>query len=187
MFAGSWSSRAQWSILCRPAEVNCVVQQTLDLFEQQLKDHNIRVVAEPGNKLPAVFADADKLKQVFINLIGNAIDAITQGGEIRIGATVENDADGRPMVVVRFRDSGSGMSGDVQTRIFDPFFTTKDDGTGLGLCISAQVMAQHEGSLVLESSTEHGTTFAVWLPVAGTPDRSVLPSHLALLPMGEGS
>ena len=98
-------------ILCRPAEVNCVVQQTLDLFEQQLKDHNIRVVAEPGNKLPAVFADADKLKQVFINLIGNAIDAITQGGEIRIGATVENDADGRPMVVVRFRDSGSGMPG----------------------------------------------------------------------------
>ena len=54
---------------------------------------------------------------------------------------------------------------DVQGRIFDPFFTTKEDGTGLGLCIAAQVMARHEGSLVLESSTENGTTFAVWLPV----------------------
>ena len=115
--------------------------------------------------MPAILADTDKLKQVFINLIGNALDAMAPGGEIRIGATVENDADGRPMVVVRFRDSGSGMPKDVQARIFDPFFTTKEDGTGLGLCIAAQIMAHHEGSLVLESSTENGTTFAVWLPV----------------------
>ena len=120
--------------------------------------------AAAAGALPAILADADKLKQVFINLIGNALDAMADGGEIRIAATVENDADGRRMVVVRFRDSGSGMPKEVQARIFDPFFTTKEDGTGLGLCIAAQVMARHEGSLVLESSTEHGTTFAVWLP-----------------------
>ena len=150
---------------CRPLEVNCVVQQTLDLFEQRLKERNIRVARAATGTLPAILADADKLKQVFINLIGNALDAMAEGGEIRIGATVENDAAGRRMVVVRFRDSGSGMPKDVQARIFDPFFTTKEDGTGLGLCIAAQVMARHEGSLVLESSTEHGTTFAVWLPV----------------------
>ena len=116
--------------------------------------------------MPPVLADADKLKQGLINLVGNALDAMPQAGEMRIAASLENDAAGRRMVVVRFRDSGSGMPKDVQARVFEPFFTTKEEGTGLGLCIAAQIMARHEGSLVLESSTEHGTTFAVWLPVA---------------------
>jgi signal transduction histidine kinase len=58
------------------------------------------------------------------------------------------------------------MSQDIQCRIFEPFFTTKETGTGLGLCIAAQVMDRHGGGLVLESSTEKGTTFAVWMPVA---------------------
>ena len=88
-----------------------------------------------------------------------------QGGEIRLAAAVEEDADGRRMVVVRIGDTGPGMPQDVQSRIFEPFFTTKDTGTGLGLCIAAQIMARHGGSLVLESSTETGTTFAVWLPI----------------------
>ena len=151
----------------RPMDVNCIVEQTLNLFEQRLKERNIRVAVATSGPLPEIVADAGKLKQVFINLIGNALDAMRQGGEIRIGATVEADADGRRMVVVRFCDTGPGMPKDVQARVFEPFFTTKDDGTGLGLCIAAQVMARHQGSLVLESSTEHGTTFAVWLPLAG--------------------
>ncbi len=150
---------------CQPTEMNCIVQQTLNLFEQRLKERRIRVVRDSVGTLPFILADADKLKQVFINLIGNALDAMGDGGEIRISATVENDVQGRRMVVVRFRDSGTGMPKNVQARIFDPFFTTKEDGTGLGLCIAAQVMARHEGSLVLESSTEDGTTFAIWLPV----------------------
>ena len=88
------------------------------------------------------------------------------GGEIRIAANAEKDANGRPMVVVRVCDSGPGMPPDVQCRIFEPFFTTKEKGTGLGLCIAAQIMARHDGRLVLESSTEKGTTFAVWMPIA---------------------
>ena len=70
------------------------------------------------------------------------------------------------MVVVRVQDTGRGMPQDVRERIFEPFYTTKDDGTGLGLCIAAQIMARHGGRLVLESSTERGTTFAVWIPTA---------------------
>ncbi len=68
------------------------------------------------------------------------------------------------MVVVRIQDTGPGMPQDVRERIFEPFYTTKDEGTGLGLCIAAQIMARHDGRLVLESSTERGTTFAVWIP-----------------------
>jgi signal transduction histidine kinase len=150
---------------CRPTDVDCVVQQTLELFEPRLKERNIRVARSATGAMPAILADADKLKQVFINVIGNALDAMDNGGEIRVDMAVENDAIGRRMVVVRFHDTGPGMPKDVQARVFDPFFTTKEDGTGLGLCIAAQVIARHEGSLVLESSTENGTTFAVWLPV----------------------
>jgi signal transduction histidine kinase len=111
-------------------------------------------------------ADAAQLKQVFLNLLGNAADAMAGGGEIRITANAEKDADGRRMVVVRICDAGPGMPPDIQRRIFEPFFTTKEKGTGLGLCIAAQVMARHGGGLVLESSTDKGTTFAIWLPVA---------------------
>ena len=116
--------------------------------------------------MPPVLADASQLKQVLLNLLGNAADAMAGGGEIRIAATAEKDADGRPMVVVRICDSGPGMPPDVQCRIFEPFFTTKEKGTGLGLCIAAQIMARHDGRLVLESSSEKGTTFAVWMPIA---------------------
>ena len=111
-------------------------------------------------------ADAAQLKQVLLNLLGNATDAMTGGGVIRITSNLEKDADGRPMVVVRFCDTGPGMPHDVQCRIFEPFFTTKEKGSGLGLCIAAQVMDRHGGGLVLESSTEKGTTFAVWIPIA---------------------
>ncbi|MGO8712304.1 MAG: two-component system sensor histidine kinase NtrB, partial [Rhizomicrobium sp.] len=150
---------------CRPQEVSLVIGQTLGLLEPRLKEGKIRVTSEPSGGLPAVMADTDKLKQVLINLLGNAADAMQQGGEIRLATAVEKDADGRRMVVVRIGDTGLGIPQDVQSRIFEPFFTTKDTGTGLGLCIAAHIMARHGGSLVLESSTEAGTTFAVWMPI----------------------
>jgi signal transduction histidine kinase len=103
---------------------------------------------------------------VLLNLLANSADAIGEDGEIRISTAGERDADGRPMIAVRVQDTGPGMSEQVQSRIFEPFFTTKEQGTGLGLCIAAQIMARNDGSLVLESSSPAGTTFAVWAPVA---------------------
>ena len=150
---------------CQPQKVGLVIGQTLGLLEPRLKEGKIRVTCEPTGGLPAILADADKLKQVLINLLGNAADAMVQGGEIRLATTLEKDADGRRMVVVRICDTGPGIPQDVQSRIFEPFFTTKDTGTGLGLCIAAHIMARHGGSLVLESSTSSGTTFAVWMPI----------------------
>ncbi len=150
---------------CRPQEMSLVIGQTLGLLEPRLKEGKIRVTSGPSGGLPAVMADADKLKQVLLNLLGNAADAMAQGGEIRLATTVEKDVDGRRMVVVRICDTGPGIPPDVQSRIFEPFFTTKDTGTGLGLCIAAHIMARHGGSLVLESSTAAGTTFAVWVPI----------------------
>jgi signal transduction histidine kinase len=154
------------ALRCRPQNVGAVIDQTLELLRLRLEEGRISAEYAARGELPPVMADAAQLKQVFLNLLGNAADAMTGGGEIRITSTAENDADGRSMVVVRIRDTGLGMPQVVQRRIFEPFFTTKETGTGLGLCIAAQVMARHEGALVLESSTEKGTAFAVWIPIA---------------------
>ena len=131
-----------------------------------MEENHIKIVQELAPDLPAVMADPDQLRQVLINLLNNAAEAMTGGGEIRIVATVQRDAEDRRMVVVRVRDSGGGMDEEVRSRAFEPFFSDKENGTGLGLCIAARIMAAHDGLLALESSSPQGTTFAVWIPVA---------------------
>jgi signal transduction histidine kinase len=153
----------------RPTDVSQVLDHSLELVGPRLCQRGIRVVREPGPRLPPVMADSEQLKQVFLNLVNNAAEAMGSGGEIAVSASAEKNADGRPMVVVRVRDSGPGLPEDVRARIFEPFFTTKEEGTGLGLCIAAQIMTRHGGLLVLESSTRQGTVFAVWTPVAENP------------------
>ena len=151
---------------CQPQDVGAVLDQTLELLGPRFQGEKIRIIHTPRPALPPAMVDAAQLKQVLLNLLGNAADAMAGGGEIRITSTTGKDVDGRSMVVVRISDAGPGMPQDIQCRIFEPFFTTKENGTGLGLCIAAQVMARHGGGLVLESSTEKGTTFAIWMPVA---------------------
>ena len=150
----------------RAKDVGEVLGQTLELLAPRLHQKRIRVTRKTPPALPLVLVDPEQLKQVLLNLLANSTDAIGEDGEIRISAAAERDVDDRPMVVVRIRDTGPGMPKEVQSRIFEPFFSTKEQGTGLGLCIAAQIMARHEGSLVLESSTPQGTTFAVWTPAA---------------------
>jgi signal transduction histidine kinase len=154
---------------CQPQDVGTVINQTMQLLDPRFKGEKICITYVSSPMLPPVMADAAQLKQVLLNLLGNAADVMADGGEIRITSNSENDADGRHMVVVRICDTGPGMPQDIQARIFEPFFTTKEQGTGLGLCIAAQVMVRHNGGLVLESSTEKGTTFAVWMPIAPEP------------------
>jgi len=150
----------------QPQDVSTVIEQTLELLGPRFQGEKICITYSPKPALPPVMADAAQLKQVLLNLLGNAADAMTGGGEIRISTNAEKDGNGRSMLVVRICDTGPGMPQEIQSRIFEPFFTTKENGSGLGLCIAAQVMARHDGGLVLESSTEKGTTFAVWMPVA---------------------
>ncbi|MGH7192323.1 MAG: ATP-binding protein, partial [Candidatus Saccharimonadales bacterium] len=103
---------------------------------------------------------------VLINLLDNARDACPPGGQIALSAAVESDGGGAAMMVIRVCDSGGGIPPEAAERIFEPFFSTKDQGTGLGLCIAASIMARHRGRLILESSSASGTCFAVWTPVA---------------------
>jgi len=146
--------------------IDALLDKTLELFRHRLEEKDIHLVRSDGAALPRVLVDSDQIKQVFINLMSNAVEAMPEGGWLRISAAAEADRDNRPMAVVRFQDSGSGIPADIRERIFEPFFSTKDEGVGLGLGIAAQIMAGHQGRLELELSSGEGTCFAVWIPRA---------------------
>lgn len=115
----------------------------------------------------AIRADADKLKQVFINLIQNAAESMAAGGVVTLRVRRDKQSLlGRvgPVVVFEVADTGGGIPPEVQERLFDPFFTTKEAGTGLGLSISARIVEKHGGVIHYETQPNHGTTFSIVLP-----------------------
>jgi signal transduction histidine kinase len=150
----------------RPQCVCEVIDRTLELACHQIDEKKIALEHEATNGLPPVLADREQLKQVLINLLNNAVEATPENGRICVRTSLEGDRQNGPMVVVRVHDSGPGIPEEVRRRVFEPFYTTKEHGTGLGLCIAAQIMGRHGGRLALESSTGQGTSFAVWIPTA---------------------
>jgi len=125
------------------------------------------VEVEPG--LPEVVADAELLRQAFLNLCVNAIHAMGPGGGGRLRASARADGDA---VLVEVHDDGPGMPPEVARRIFEPFFTTKAEGTGLGLAIVRQATEAHGGSVEVESTPGQGTTFRIRLPAAPAEEAS---------------
>jgi signal transduction histidine kinase len=111
--------------------------------------------------LPPLWAVRDQLVQVFLNLVLNASDAVDRGGKIEISALPAGDG-----VEVAVRDNGCGISPQDQARLFQPYFTTKAHGTGLGLFVTRQLVAEHGGRVTFESHPGRGTEFRVWLPFA---------------------
>jgi signal transduction histidine kinase len=155
----------------RPAElklsvltIGSLLDKTIELVHHHLNEHKIRVTRDDEQRLPEIRADTEQIRQVLLNLIINAIEAMPRGGELRISTSQSRRGEG-DMVKVRIADTGPGISREVQDRMFEPFFTTKAEGTGLGLCIAASIMARHGGALVLESSNAHGTQWAIWIPI----------------------
>src|ERR1043165_5750396 len=113
-----------------------------------------------------ITGDPVELREVLVNMIYNAIDAMPSGGEIRLSTQ-----EGRERVVICIGDTGTGMTPDVKQRLFDPFFTTKGKaGTGMGLAVSFGIIRRHEGSIEVDSEPGRGTTFKLSLPkVSPTP------------------
>ncbi len=126
--------------------------------------HNIEVVRDFQEDLPATVMDPAQMQQVFMNLIINAAEAM--GGVGRLTVTTRLDAE-RRVIQASFRDTGHGISEENMGRIFDPFFTTKEvgHGTGLGLAISFGIVKEHGGTITVESEEGAGTTFTIELPV----------------------
>jgi two-component system NtrC family sensor kinase len=142
-----------------PNNLNEMLEGTLALAELNARHVVSKVIFTPDPKLPAVVGNGDQLRQVFLNLILNAIDAMPEGGAL----TVRTIA-GPTVAVIEVQDSGIGIAADIRARLFEPFFTNKPNGTGLGLSISAHIVTQHGGQIEVDSRVGHGSTFRVVLP-----------------------
>jgi two-component system NtrC family sensor kinase len=148
-----------------PVDVNSVVSRTLRLRGYQLASNKITVETDLGADLPAVVGDARQLQQVCLNLVTNAIQAMTQlGGGTLFMSTRHEDG----KVILDARDTGPGIAESARGHIFEPFFTTKGEGegTGLGLSVSYGIVSAHGGTIELASTSNAGTTFRVSLPAA---------------------
>jgi PAS domain S-box-containing protein len=142
-----------------PADLNQILEGTLALAEVHVRHIPIRVIFTPAPDLPDVVCNADQLRQVFLNLILNAIDAMPRGGALTV-----RTIGGASVALVEVQDTGVGIPPDVRARLFEPFFTTKASGTGLGLSISAHIVTQHGGQIEVESEVGQGSTLRVVLP-----------------------
>jgi signal transduction histidine kinase len=140
------------------------VQSALDLYAEELRDKRIEVRQELKDGLREAQGDPVQIQQVIAHLVQNAIAAMPEGGELRIGLSdVAGDA-----LKLTVSDSGKGIAAEMRERIFDPFFTTKDGaaGVGLGLSISHSIVEAHHGKLLVDSAPGRGATFTVLLPAA---------------------
>jgi signal transduction histidine kinase len=137
------------------------LRDVLQLAEVQARKAGVKVVTEIP-ELPQVQGDSGQLKQVFLNLILNAVQAMTAGGRLDVHAEQCDN-----WVICRFTDNGPGIADENIERIFNPFFTTKQEGSGLGLAIAHRIVDSVAGQLLVESRVGEGTTFTLKLRVAG--------------------
>ena len=149
-------------------DVNHSLQTAVSLVRAQVEPHVARLIVSLAPRLPLIDGSVEHLIDVWINLLINARDAIDKPREgiIQVSSALNDAGDA---IVVRVQDNGKGIAPEHLGHIFEPFFTTKDYGTGLGLSICQDVIAQHGGTMRVESEAGHGATFIVTLPVqAGT-------------------
>ncbi|OKY74130.1 MAG: PAS domain-containing sensor histidine kinase [Desulfobulbaceae bacterium DB1] len=159
---------------------NDVIEDVLAVTEHNLNINHIHVQRRYTPSLPMVIGDAEKLRQVFINLFNNSAHAMENGGEIIITTSHDQAAD---KVIVTIRDTGTGIPDEIKPKIFDPFFTTKEvgKGTGLGLAVTYGIIRDHGGTVTVESPMQdsatgekiQGTAFHITLPIAGKEQNAI--------------
>lgn len=140
--------------------VNELLENTCSLMGPYFKGSNIQLIRKFNTSVPPVVMDLTQMKQVFVNLMKNAVESMLYGGTLTLETTAEDE-----YVIVNVIDTGKGMSAETIQHVFEPFFTTKADGTGIGLAVSKKIVNEHGGSLIVKSSGQRGTTFSVYLPI----------------------
>lgn len=154
-----YSKKSQLNIA--PSSLNRIIEDVICLTEYTTVQKGIKIIKDLSSNAPELMVDANKLEQVFLNLIINAIQAMDEGGVLTVRTWVEGN-----FFNISVSDTGKGIPPDILNKIFDPFFTTKEvgEGTGLGLTVSKSIIEQHKGEITVNTS-EKGTTFIVKLPV----------------------
>lgn len=144
----------------RPVEINSLLRDALELFAVRAAEQRVEVAADLSDRLPHVVGSDAALRQVFVNLITNALEAMPSGGRLEVTTRPGDSAEG---AIIEFADSGEGISPDIAAHLFEPFFTTRPQGTGLGLAICREIIVQHNGSIGLATATQ-GARFRIELP-----------------------
>jgi len=143
----------------RPENVNAIVEEAVRFFAPEIQDRGIVVKQELRADLPLLQLDRDQMKQAFYNVIKNSLEAMKRHGTLRIHTDLDDTH-----VLIRFVDTGGGMSPENLSRVFEPYFTTKPSGTGLGLLIVRRIVREHGGELSIESEKGKGLTLTIRLP-----------------------
>jgi signal transduction histidine kinase len=143
----------------RPENLNTIVEEAVRFFTPEIQDREMVVKQELRSDLPLLQLDRDQMKQAFYNVIKNSIEAMQRRGVLRISTDFDDTH-----VIVRFTDTGGGMSAEKLSRAFEPYFTTKPSGTGLGLLIVRRIVREHGGELSIESNRGQGVTVTIRLP-----------------------
>jgi two-component system, NtrC family, nitrogen regulation sensor histidine kinase GlnL len=154
--------------------IHSIMDRALLLNEERARRSNVILTRLYDPSLPDVLGNRDQLIQVFLNIIRNAVEAMPAGGKLKIITRMSDlftsvQADGKThrLMVVKVSDTGPGINQDHLKDIFTPFFTTKDTGVGLGLALSYQIVQEHLGTIRVDSTEKKGSTFSIYLPLAG--------------------
>jgi signal transduction histidine kinase len=147
-------------------DLNEIVTDVVALTRHLIQTNSVELTLELDKELPWASIDNNQMKQVLLNLIHNALQAMPNGGDLQV-KTFSAEREERKWVVLHVKDSGVGIPTDDQGRIFEPFFTTKGNrgGTGLGLSVTYGIVTDHGGTIEVTSEPKQGSTFTVWLPI----------------------
>ncbi len=145
----------------KPTDLNALLKQVLLLCKKKCEECRIKVSWGEAGDLPSILVVSDQMRQVFLNLILNALDALPEGGRLEMSSSRTTEPDG---VRISFADNGSGIAPHVLPHMFDAFYSTKSQGLGLGLYITHNIVEAHGGRIDVTSRLGEGTTFSVWLP-----------------------
>jgi len=144
----------------RPMDIGPLINSTTDFLSGDLLKHRIQWTVSCQHNGTTIQADPDQLRQVLINLIQNAADAMPNGGTLTLAIQANDD-----YLELTVTDTGEGIPKELLPKIFDPFVTTKPNGTGLGLAMVQTIVRAHHGSISASSTSTHGTTFTLRFPL----------------------
>ncbi len=151
--------------------INEIIDKTIQLIANQEKvTPDVKVKVESSKNLPLLMGDPEQIIQALLNIALNGLQAMPERGELRVTAGCAEDVQGKysaSFIQVQITDTGEGIPVPIRDKIFNPFFTTKEEGSGLGLAIVHKIIENHKGFIEVESEVGKGTTFKVFLPVAG--------------------
>ncbi|MFQ5825428.1 MAG: sensor histidine kinase, partial [bacterium] len=159
----------------KTVNLNPLIKESLTFIEHRLSRQEVNVQQDLADPLPEISVDPQQIQQVFMNVLGNALDALPQGGELMIRTSLKAKNE-KEFIQIEFIDNGMGIKEEDLEKVFEPFYTTKGTGerVGLGLSISRDIIQRHQGTMSIKSKKGEGTIVTIRLPLSQKIDYSTI-------------